>query len=66
MLEKCELESPFETFGNRAGRELFWSKKSKRETRSRGAGGKTPVFGMLKRNGKRCILKLLEVVKYQI
>ena len=51
IAESCERESPF------AGGEVevdqsYFGARRVRGKRGRGAGGKTPVFGLLKRNGR--------------
>ena len=51
IASKCELESPFEK-GEIELDESYFGAKRVRGKRGRGAGGKIPVFGMLKRNGK--------------
>ena len=48
---KCEVESPFSS-GEIELDESYFGAKRVRGKRGRGAGGKIPVFGMLKRNGK--------------
>ena len=48
---KCEDESPFE-LGEIELDESYFGPKRVRGKRGRGSGGKTPVFGMLKRNAK--------------
>jgi transposase len=48
---ECEKESPFEN-GEVELDESYFGARRVRGKRGRGAGGKTPVFGMLKRNGK--------------
>jgi transposase len=47
----CEAESPFET-GEIELDESYFGARRVRGKRGRGAQGKIPVFGMLKRNGK--------------
>ena len=48
---KCESESPFDN-GEIELDESYFGAKRVRGKRGRGAGGKIPVFGMLKRNSK--------------
>jgi len=48
---ECEKECPFEN-GEIELDESYFGSKRVRGKRGRGASGKTPVFGMLKRNGK--------------
>ena len=50
MAECCEQESPFK--GEIEVDESYFGAKRVRGRRGRGAGGKTPVFGVLRRNGK--------------
>jgi len=50
MAEQCERESPFS--GEIEVDESYFGARRVRGKRGRGAGGKTPVFGVLKRQGK--------------
>jgi len=50
MLEDCERQSPFG--GEVEVDESYFGPRRVRGKRGRGAGGKTIVFGMFKRNGK--------------
>ena len=50
IAKECELESHF--FGDVEVDECFFGARRTRGKRGRGAGGKTIVFGLLKRNGK--------------
>ena len=50
ITKEFELESPF--FGDVKVDESFFGARRTRGKRGRGAGGKTIVFGLLKRNGK--------------
>jgi len=50
MAEQCESESPFS--GEIEVDESYFGARRVRGKRGRGAGGKTPVFGVLKRQGK--------------
>ena len=50
ILEHCQKESPFS--GEIEVDESFFGAKRVKGKRGRGAAGKTPVFGILKRNGK--------------
>jgi transposase len=50
ITEKCEMESPFS--GDIEVDESFVRARRVKGKRRRGAGGKTIVFGLLKRNGK--------------
>jgi transposase len=51
IAQDCEQASPFET-GEIELDESYFGARRVRGKRGRGAQGKTPVFGMLKRNGK--------------
>ena len=51
IAELCEAESPFEN-GEVELDESYFGARRVRGIRGRGARGKTPVFGMLKRGGK--------------
>jgi len=51
VAEICEVESPFVN-GEIELDESYFGARRVRGKRGRGAGGKTPVFGMLKRNEK--------------
>ena len=51
IASKCELESPFEK-GEIELDESYFGAKRARGKRDHGAGGKIPIFDMLKRNGK--------------
>ena len=51
ITQDCELTSPFQT-GEIELDESYFGARRVRGKRGRGAQGKTPVFGMLKRNGK--------------
>jgi len=50
IAEECEKESPFS--GEVEVDESYFGPRRVRGKRGRGAGKKTPVFGLLKRNGK--------------
>ena len=50
MAAFCENESPFK--GDIEGDESYFGRRQKRDPRDRGAYGKLPVFGLLKRDGK--------------
>ena len=50
IAQDCELTSPFQT-GEIELDESYFGARRVRGKRGRGAQGKTPVFGMLKRNG---------------
>lgn len=51
IAQACERESPF-TCGEVEVDESYFGARRVRGKRSRGAAGKTPVFGLLKRSGK--------------
>ena len=51
IAQSCERESPFES-GEVEVDESYFGARRVRGKRGRGASGKTPVFGLLKRNGK--------------
>jgi transposase-like protein len=51
LAQVCEQESPFAT-GEVEVDESYFGARRVRGKRGRGAGGKTPVFGLLKRNGQ--------------
>jgi len=51
IAESCERESPF-AGGEVEVDESYFGARRVRGKRGRGAGGKTPVFGLLKRNGR--------------
>lgn len=51
IAEGCEAESPFET-GEVEIDESYFGARRVRGKRGRGAYGKTPVFGLIKRHGK--------------
>ncbi|BAV94643.1 transposase [Ichthyobacterium seriolicida] len=51
IVQKCEEESPFNQ-GEIELDESYFGAKRVRGKRGRGSGGKVPVFGMLKREGK--------------
>ena len=51
IAEVCERESPFSS-GEVEVDESYFGARRVRGKRGRGASGKTPVFGLLKRNGK--------------
>jgi transposase-like protein len=51
IAQACERESPFES-GEVEVDESYFGARRVRGKRGRGAGGKTPVFGLLKRNGR--------------
>jgi len=51
MAQDCERESPFIS-GEVEADESYFGARRVRGKRGRGAAGKTPVFGLLKRNGK--------------
>src|SRR5690349_11834166 len=51
IAQACERESPFAS-GEVEVDESYFGARRVRGKRGRGAGGKTPVFGLLKRNGQ--------------
>ena len=51
IAQACERESPFES-GEVEVDESYFGARRVRGKRGRGAGGKTPVFGLLKRHGR--------------
>ena len=51
IAQACERESPFVS-GEVEVDESYFGARRVRGKRGRGAGGKTPVFGLLKRNGR--------------
>jgi transposase-like protein len=51
IAQACEQESPFAT-GEVEVDESYFGARRVRGKRGRGASGKTPVFGLLKRNGR--------------
>lgn len=51
IAQACEAESPFMS-GEVEVDESYFGARRVRGKRGRGAGGKTPVFGLLKRNGR--------------
>jgi transposase-like protein len=51
LAQECERESPFAT-GEVEVDECYFGARRVRGKRGRGAAGKTPVFGLLKRNGQ--------------
>ncbi len=51
MAQECERESPFIS-GEVEADESYFGARRVRGKRGRGAAGKTPVFGLLKRHGK--------------
>jgi transposase len=51
IAQACERESPFVS-GEVEADELYFGARRVRGKKGRGAGGKTPVFGLFKRNGQ--------------
>jgi transposase-like protein len=64
MVEECERQSPLQ--GEVEVDESYFGPKRVRGKRGRGAGKKTPVFGLLKRNGKVYTKIIQEADRYTL